>query len=158
MKSAATSLTLTVAVAGMMLVSPAFAASPSALPAETTQGNVRYVTGGVGEDAVNAFKQAAPKYPLELLFAQKSSPNDVYLAGVKVTVRDRAGKVVLDAVSEGPYLLAAMPAGRYQIEADHEGVAKRQSVEIRSGQHRRVVLVWAAKGEADPPASRGAGQ
>jgi hypothetical protein len=100
------------------------------------------VSGGVGEQSAAAFKQAAAKYPLELLFAQKASPNDVYLASVKVTVRDRAGKVVLEAVSEGPYLLATMPAGKYQIEADNEGVVKRQVVEIVSGKHRKVVFVW----------------
>ena len=73
----------------MAYLSPAIAAE--ALPAEVKQGSVRYVTGGIGADAVEAFKQAAAKYPLELLFAQKALPNDVYLAGVKVTVR-QAGK------------------------------------------------------------------
>lgn len=132
----------TALVVAMMSATPVFSADPSALPAEVVQGNVRYVSGGVGEQAAAAFKQAAAKYPLELLFAQKASPNDVYLAGVKVTVRDRAGKVMLDAVAEGPYLLATMPPGRYQIEADHEGVVKRQAVEIVSGKHQRVVFVW----------------
>lgn len=134
----------TAVVVAMMFATPAFSADSSALPAEVVQGNVRYVSGGVGEQAAAAFKQAAAKYPLELLFAQKASPNDVYLAGVKVTVRDRAGKVVLDAVADGPYLLATMPAGRYQVEADHEGVVKRQAVEIVSGKHQRVVFVWGA--------------
>ena len=129
-------------VVAMTFATPAVSADPSALPAEVVQGKVRYVSGGVGEQAAAAFKQAAAKYPLELLFAQKASPNDVYLAGVKVTVRDRAGKVVLDAVAEGPYLLATMPAGRYQVEAGNEGVVKRQAVEIVSGKHRRVVFLW----------------
>lgn len=143
-------------VAGILLAGPAFGADSSGLPAEITQGSVRYVSGGVGEASASAFKQAASRYPLELLFAQKASPNDVYLAGVKVTVRDRAGKVVLDAVSDGPYLLATMPAGRYRIDADYEGIAKSQTVEIQSGRHQRVVLVWAARGEASPPAADGA--
>lgn len=143
MSRAASNLAATAVVVAMAFVTPVFGADPSALPAEVTQGNVRYVSGGVGEQAAAAFKQAAAKYPLELLFAQKASPNDVYLAGVKVTVRDRAGKVVLDAVADGPYLLATMPAGRYQVEADHEGVVKRQAVEIVSGKHQRLVFVWA---------------
>jgi hypothetical protein len=108
---------------------------------EKTQGAVRYATGGIGEAAVTAFKAAAPKYPLELLFAQKASPNDVYLADVKVTVR-QAGKVVLDAESDGPFLLANLPSGKYQIEAVSEGVTKRQNVDVQSGKHRRVVFVW----------------
>ena len=142
MSRAARTLAGTVAVVDMGIATLTFGADSMVLPAEETQGNVRYVSGGVGEQSAAAFKQAAAKYPLELLFAQKASPNDVYLASVKVTVRDRAGKVVLEAVSEGPYLLATMPAGKYQIEADNEGVVKRQVVEIVSGKHRKVVFVW----------------
>ncbi len=158
MKPASMKWASTAVVVAMTLAMPAFGADRTALPAETTQGSVRYVSGGVGEDSATAFKQAAAKYPLELLFAQKASPNDVYLAGVKVTVRDRAGKVVLDAVADGPYLLAAMPAGRYQIEANHEGVAKTQAVEIASGKHQRVVMVWTARSESDKPVTGGATQ
>lgn len=113
---------------------------------EKTQGNVRYATGGIGEAAVTAFKAAAPKYPLELLFAEKASPNDVYLADVKVIVRDASGKVLLDTVSGGPFLLAHLPPGKYRIEASNDGVVKQQAVEIRAGQHRRAVFVWDAPG------------
>jgi len=156
LKRSASLWTSTLLVAAVSLAQPAFSADLSALPAETTQGSVRYVSGGVGEKSAAAFKQAAAKYPLELLFAQKASPNDVYLAGVKVTVRDRAGKVVLDAVSEGPYLLANMPSGQYQIEATNEGVAKTQAVEIAAGKHQRVVMVWTARSATDKPVTGGA--
>ncbi len=151
MKRSATLWTTTLVVAAMSLAQPAFSADASALPAEITQGSVRYVSGGVGENSAAAFKQAAAKYPLELLFAQKASPNDVYLADVKVIVRDRAGKVVLDAVSEGPYLLATMPSGQYQVEATYEGVTKTQAVDIVSGKHRRVVMVWTEQNATDKP-------
>lgn len=131
-------------VTSMAYLSPAMGAD--ALPGEVKQGSVRYVTGGIGADAVAAFKQAATKYPLELLFAQKALPNDVYLAGVKVTVR-QSGKVVLDAESGGPFLLAHLPSGKYEIEAVNEGVAKWQTVEVQAGKHRRVVFVWGGPGK-----------
>lgn len=126
-------------VTSMAYLSPAIAAD--ALPGEVKQGSVRYVTGGIGADAVAAFKQAAAKYPLELLFAQKAAPNDVYLADVKVTVR-QSGKVVLDAESGGPFLLAHLPPGKYQIEAVSEGVSRQQAVDLQPGKHRKVVFVW----------------
>lgn len=113
---------------------------------EKSQGSVRYATGGIGADEVAAFKAAAPQYPLELLFAQKASPNDVYLSDVKVTVKAASGQVLLDTVSAGPFLLARLPAGKYRIEADSDGVVKQQAVELRAGQHRRVVFVWDAPG------------
>lgn len=131
----------TAVVVAMMFTTLASGADTSALPAEVVQGNVRYVSGGIGEDAVMAFKQAAAEYPLELLFAQKASPNDVYLAGVKVTVR-QSGKVLLDTESGGPFLLAHLPSGKYQIEAVSEGVTRQQTVDVQAGKHRRVVFVW----------------
>lgn len=126
-------------VTSIAYLSPAMAAE--ALPDEVRQGSVRYVTGGIGADAAAAFKQAAAKYPLEMLFAQKAVPNDVYLTGVKVTVR-QSGKTVLDTESGGPFLLANLPSGKYQIEAVSDGVTKRQAVDVQAGKHQRVVFVW----------------
>lgn len=139
MKFNATSFAASFLVTSMAYLSPAMAGDM--LPAEVKQGSVRYVTGGVGADAAAAFKQAAAKYPLELLFAQKAAPNDVYLAGVKVTVR-QSGKVLLNADSGGPFLLAHLPPGKYQVEASSEGVTKQQTVDIQPGRHQRVVFVW----------------
>jgi hypothetical protein len=113
---------------------------------QKTQGSVRYATGGIGADEIAAFKAAAPKYPLELLFAEKALPNDVYLTDVQVMVKGASGQVLLDTVSGGPFLLAQLPPGTYRIEANHDGVMKRQTVELKAGQHRRVVFVWEAPG------------
>lgn len=131
-------------VTSMTYLTPTMAAE--ALPGEVKQGSVRYVTGGVGADAAEAFKQAAARYPLELLFAQKATPNDVYLASVQVTVR-QSGKVLLDTESDGPFLLAHLPSGKYQIEAVSEGVTRQQTVDVQAGKHRRVVFVWDEAGK-----------
>jgi hypothetical protein len=130
-------------VTSIAYLSPVAASGPLE---EKTQGSVRYATGGIGADEVAAFKAAAPQYPLELLFAQKASPNDVYLADVKVVVKSASGQVLLDTVSGGPFLLARLPPGKYRIEADSDGVVKQQAVELKAGQHRRVVFVWDAPG------------
>ena len=121
------------------------AASPAA--AQETAGNVSYISGGVGEDEAAAMKSATAGYPLELQFVQKATPRDEFLADVKVRITDRARNVVLDAVASGPFLLAKLPAGTYQIEADHVGVVKRQTVDIRPGKHQRSVFVWSATDE-----------
>jgi len=144
MKFNMTKLAASFLVTSMAYLSPAMGAE--SLPDEVKQGSVRYVTGGIGADATAAFKQAATKYPLELLFAQKAVPNDVYLAGVKVTVR-QSGKVMLDAESSGPFLLAHLPPGKYQIEAVSEGVTKQQTVDLQAGKHQRVVFVWGEPGK-----------
>ena len=132
----------TTLVTSLLAASLVLSADESALPAEKIQGNVRYISGGVGEDAAAAFKRAAAKYPLELQFVQKATPRDEFLAGVKVSIRDSASRVSLDATSDGPFLLVQLPAGKYQIEADYDGVLKRHTVEIQAGKHARAVFVW----------------
>ena len=130
-------------ITSMGYLSPATA---EGLVEEKSQGSVRYATGGIGADEIAAFKAAAPKFPLELLFAEKADPNDVYLSDVKVRVKGASGQVLLDTVSGGPFLLARLPAGKYRIEVDNDGVLKQQTVELRAGQHRRVVFVWGTTG------------
>lgn len=130
-------------ITSMAYLSPATA---DGLVEEKSQGSVRYATGGIGADEIAAFKAAAPKYSLELLFAEKAMPNDVYLSDVKVTVKGLSGQVLLDTVSGGPFLLLRLPAGKYRIEASNDGVVKQQAVELKAGQHRRVVFVWGATG------------
>ncbi|HEV7822488.1 MAG TPA: carboxypeptidase-like regulatory domain-containing protein [Burkholderiales bacterium] len=131
----------------------AYAADSNVAPAQGAQGNVSFITGGVGEDEAAAMKNAAAGYPLELQFVQKALPRDEFLADVKVRITDRSRNVVLDAVATGPYFLAKLPAGNYQIEADHSGVVKRHNVDVRPGRHARAVFVWAATDESRPSMS-----
>ena len=151
MKPKLTTLAASIVLTGLVAMGPVQSADASPLPSERVQGQVRFITGGVGEDEAIAFKNAAAAYPLELLFAQKAGPYNEYLADVKVTIRDRSGKLLLDTTAEGPFLLAKLPAGKYQIEADYDGERKRQSVEIRAGKHQRAVFVWAPHDESEEP-------
>lgn len=143
MKRKLTTLVVSLALTGLVGASPISSAATSSLPSVKMQGGVSYVTGGIGEDEAAGFKRAAATYPLELLFAQKAQPKDAYVADVKVVIRDRSGNPVLDTTTDGPFLLARLPAGKYQIEANYRGVQKHEAVEIHPGKHRRAVFVWA---------------
>lgn len=123
----------------------AYAADPAGLPPIQIQGEVSFLSGGVGEDEATAFRQAAPAYPLELQFAQQARPRDEFLADVKVAIRNRSGSLILDTSTDGPFLLAKLPAGNYRIEAEYRGETKTQAVEIRPGKHQRAVFVWTAR-------------
>jgi hypothetical protein len=69
------------------------------------------------------------------LFATKGSPNE-YLADIKVEIKDKNGKLVLDAVVQGPFLLAKMPPGRYSVSADNDGVVKHQTIQVAGATNR----------------------
>ena len=124
------------------------AAHAQTLPAQEMQGYVSFVSGGVGEDDAAAMKRAAAGFPLELQFVQKATPRDEFLADVKVKIRDGSKNVVLDAVSKGPFLLAKLPDGKYHVEADYNGIVKRQIVDIRANKHARAVFVWVGADES----------
>ncbi|HTP60913.1 MAG TPA: carboxypeptidase-like regulatory domain-containing protein [Burkholderiales bacterium] len=135
-------------VAGAALAgSTAFAAiSPrdaaAKLPAETIQGNVRYVSGGIGLEQANAFRKAGRHYALSLLFADKAKPRNEFTADVKVEIRDAKSNAVLDTVSTGPFLLAKLPAGRYDIKATQGGKTLERRVTVVEGKPAHVGFLW----------------
>jgi hypothetical protein len=143
------------AAAAAMSAQPVFAqddAGAGALPAVTTVGNASFISGGIGIDQSEAMKAAASKYSLELVFSARKDKNApgasagasaAYTADVKVKITDRAGKTVIDTVSQGPYLLANLPDGAYQVEAIADGAAKTQKTTVKKGAHQRLVFSWA---------------
>ncbi|MBK7663329.1 MAG: carboxypeptidase regulatory-like domain-containing protein [Sterolibacteriaceae bacterium] len=112
------------------------------LPPEHTQGAVHYRSGGIGEVESTAMKAVANRYPLEVLFAERDeSGTAAYEAGAGIAIRDASGKEVLGTVSEGPFLLVRLPAGRYTLTASRNGDAKTRTVTL-GPRHVRVVFEW----------------
>ena len=116
------------------------------LPPVQTYGSVSYVTGGIGLDESAALKAAEKNFALSLLFAQ--TRRGEYLADVKVSIKDRAGKTLLEAVSDGPFLLAQLPAGTYQVSAEYAGKALAKTVRVEPKGGTRVAFVWRATAKA----------
>jgi hypothetical protein len=114
------------------------------LPPEQTQGNVTYVSGGIGIDQADAMKRAANAYPLELEFLESGQTRSVFTAGVQVTIRDRTGQVVLDARSDGPFMLARLPDGQYTISVENTGKVESRRVTVEHTKHQAVVFEWRA--------------
>jgi hypothetical protein len=129
---------------------PAFAAvapgnAAPGLPAEMVQGQVRYVSGGIGKDEAQAFRQAERRYPLALEFANQTKPHDEFTADVRVVIRDAKGDTVLDTVAGGPFLLAKLPAGRYEIKATQAGKMLERHANIVEGKPLHVGFLWPIK-------------
>jgi hypothetical protein len=116
------------------------------LPPVRTSGSVSYVTGGVGLDESAAIKAAEKDFSLSLLFAQ--TKRGEYLSDVKLSIKDKAGKTVLEAVSDGPMLLAKLPAGVYKISAEHEGTVLLKTVRVEAKGVARAAFVWQAAAKA----------
>jgi hypothetical protein len=72
------------------------------------------LTGGVGEDERLELESQEKQYNLKLLF---TGERGMYLSDVQVTITDKGKNVVVDTLTDGPILLAKLPAGRYTLHA-----------------------------------------
>ena len=144
-----TNKSMKTAIAGALLITGALTcaavhANPDVeLPALQTQGDVTYMTGGVGDQEAAAMKRAQTHYPLSLEFVQHAKPRDQFKADIKVTMTDKSGNVVLDTTTDGPFLLANLPNGKYTVSAaDESGKSVVKHVTIAAGKPEHVMLVW----------------
>jgi hypothetical protein len=102
-----------------------------------TAGEIRYVNGGFGIEE----REAMPRgYPLKLMFATAKGQ---YLAHADVTILDASGKKVFQVkADEGPWLLVDLKAGRYTVQAVHNGHQRTASVDVPASGTVPVLLTW----------------
>jgi hypothetical protein len=112
-------------------------------PEPQHQGDVTFVSGGVGDEDRSAMRAMAHDYNLHLQFAIAGSGE--YLAGVNVTVTDEKGKTLLDTIADGPLFLAKLPPGRYKIAvAQGGGRSQSRTVVISAGAPVAQAFYWPA--------------
>lgn len=93
-----------------------------------TEGGVTFVSGGIGQEGLDAIDAAKSGYNLRLLFAIQGT--GTYLADVRVKLLDQKGNTLLDTVSEGPYFLAKVSPGHYKVIAENQGKAISKPAEV----------------------------
>lgn len=105
-------------------------------------GNVSYVSGGVGTESIDRLNSQIGDFNLKLVFALN---NGEYVSNVRVVVADMKGKTVLDTTSDGPWFLARLPMGSYQIVATLADKAVKRQVTVGSSKVRTVDFRWSAE-------------
>lgn len=120
----------------------AYTQAHAELPPLQHQGSTDYVSGGIGIDESTAFKAAMSQFPLALTFASNRGGNAEYLSDVQVVVRDSQSNQVLNVVSEGPYFLARLPAGKYEVLATYQGQTQSRKADIGSTGTARLMFEW----------------
>ena len=131
-----------VATAVTLTMSSAFAQSLPSLPAVHQSAGVEYMSGGIGVDESTAIKSISQQWPVTLVFSVKGSPRAHYAADVKVSIRDIKGHVALQIQSQGPYLLARLPAGGYALNAIYAGHSITKNFVIEKARPIQIDLVW----------------
>ena len=132
-------------LAALLLSSTLILFTGNAISADATvqtSGGISYVSGGVGDDSIIKLNTLAGQFNLKLVFALQSGN---YVSDVQVAIADAKGKTLLDATSAGPWFLAKLPTGNYQIVATFEGKAVKRSVTVGKAKLQTVDFRWAAE-------------
>ena len=107
-----------------------------------TAGGLSYVSGGVGTTSIERLNSVASDFNLKFVFALKSGD---YVSDVKVTIADAAGKMLMDAASEGPWFMARLPAGNYHVVATFAGNAEKRTIAVGAQKLSTVDFRWSSE-------------
>jgi hypothetical protein len=114
-------------------------ASDEGMPEIQRQGDVSFVSGGVGSDETSALKRAQHDWPLAMRF---TGPGSEFIADVHVRIVSASEGAVLDADSRGPYMLVRLRPGRYSVHAVYDGIDQRKTVTIPYHGAARLDFRW----------------
>jgi hypothetical protein len=113
-------------------------------PIHMTHG-IEYMSGGIGSDEAELMETVAPRWPATFEFAIKDHKGADFAADVHVTVRSSNGTALLDdVVSGGPFMVARLDPGTYEVEARLLGNTLKQTLHVLPGAPARVAFVWPA--------------
>lgn len=132
------------AAAWAMASGSALASSAGGLPPVQHSGSVAYVNGGIGVREANAMQRASAHWPMSLEFAVRTKHRAEFDSDVKAMVKDSTGRAVLSVDSAGPFLLAKVPPGRYEVDATLGGRTMRRSIDVKPGRSAKAEFVWPA--------------
>jgi hypothetical protein len=128
-------LVLVVAVA--LVAMPAFAQSQ--MPEAHQQGDIVYISGGIGADETAAIESVKGDYNLNVTSADKTGH---FRGDTEIVIRDMKRNVLLDVTAQGPLFYANLPNGRYTVEGISNDQTRKQTVRIISGKTARVHFSW----------------
>jgi hypothetical protein len=133
-----------VLLAGLLLFAGVTAKGDDVWIAAQSQGNVRYLSGGIGFAEREALSKAAAheRMNLKLIFAE---PSGAFLSAVPVTITNASGVVLLKVRAEGPWLFVKLPAGEYHYRAERGGQVRSGTVNLSETERAQCVVSFLPK-------------
>jgi hypothetical protein len=114
-------------------------ANGGGMPQIQQQGDISYVSGGVGTDESAALKSAEHHWPLAMRF---TGPGADYLSDVHVRIVGAHDTEVLKTDARGPYMLVKLPPGRYTVHARYKDDDQTRQVNVGSKPGARAEFHW----------------
>ncbi|WP_295378969.1 hypothetical protein [uncultured Pseudacidovorax sp.] len=102
-----------------------------------------YMCGGVGREQQAFMEMVSPRWGATLEFAVSRGQRGQFDEPVKVRVVNKYnGEQVLDAVAHGPYMLARLAPGTYDVEATLGPLTLTQTLNVALGAPGRTLFLW----------------
>jgi len=124
----------------IIVIAAALAPAAAAQPVEQilSRDGMLYISGGIGVSSQERLKMLEPRFNVKLVFTLTGRN---YIADVRVALRDAAGKLLLEHVTEGPIFLAKLPAGSYTVSATYSGSVQSRAINV-AGKLRTEYFRW----------------
>lgn len=109
------------------------------MPEAHQQGDIIYISGGIGADETAAIESVKGDYNLNVTSADRTGH---FRGDTEIVIRDMKQNVLLDVTAQGPLFYAKLPNGRYIIEGISEDQSKQQTIRIANGKHAYIHFSW----------------
>jgi opacity protein-like surface antigen len=118
---------------------PALASDPMPEMQPVQNGNVTFITGGVGIDQRKALESEAGSYNLRITNANRRGQ---LTTDDTLDIRSSNGHDVISVSGTDPLFYAKLPPGSYTVDARSGNEHKEQKVTISANKPTSLELVW----------------
>ena len=125
------------------LISIAFAAEGKV---RVSALGIKFSTGGIGKDEVDAMHRIAKQFSLNLVFSAGAGSA---ATNVNAVIFNETGDAVFRIKGANPLLYVDLPAGKYRILANYHGLKQGYTVDISSEKNKQLILNWPDEVEED---------
>lgn len=131
------------AVGGAALLAALGSAQAITNPPIRVADGIEYMCGGASKAEMAFMEMVAPRWAAEFEFAVSRGDRGAFPAKVQVSVRDKyTGRPVMRTVADGPFMVARLDAGTYDVEATVSGLTLTQSLTVFEGSSSKTVFQW----------------
>jgi len=130
-----------IAVTMVVFAAPALAANSNllSLPQPVNDGNVNYITGGIGDAERQDLEAQAKNFNLLITDANKKGQ---YVVDNNFTITRKNGRDVVNIDNAGPLLYAKLPPGQYKITAMNGNQREVENIKISANREDHLHLIW----------------
>jgi len=105
---------------------------------EQQQGEITYITGGIGDAETKVLRERKPHYTLRVMNADKTGH---FSGKARIKISDAKGMLLLDTPT-GPIFYANLPEGNYMLEGVNGEQIKQQKITVKHGTPLDVRFSW----------------